>query len=108
MMFGFEIINNDGALLLWSLHTDIEPERWPKLKVGFNALECRIPAGLLNGGRFLVRPRVGMYGVGRTALVDHAVAFEAHMDHGVSPYGHFERPGVILPVFDWTAVEGEG
>jgi lipopolysaccharide transport system ATP-binding protein len=108
MMFGFDMVNNDGAVVLWTLHTDVQQERWPKLKTGYNVLECRIPPGLLNGGRYLVRARVGMFGVGRTALIDEAVAFEAHMDHGVSPYSHFERPGVIFPVLDWTAVEGEG
>ncbi len=105
IMIGFELVNSDGAVVLWSIHTDGEPEKWPVLSVGYNALECRIPPGLLNGGRYLVRPRVGMYGADRTLLIDHAVAFEAHMDHAVSPHAHLTRPGIIIPVLDWTSAE---
>jgi len=106
-MIGFEMLSGDGAVVLWSLHTDTEPERQPRLKVGYNVLDCSIPPGLLNGGRFLVRPRIGLYREARTTLVEETVAFEAHMDHALHSHGHFERPGAVLPILEWTAQEVE-
>jgi lipopolysaccharide transport system ATP-binding protein len=106
-MVGFELLNGDGAMVLFSLSTDSEPESWPQLVKGYNVLECHIPGGLLNAGRYLVRPRFWQFGVGRMSRLDEAVSFEAHMDHAVSPYSNWARPGAVIPILEWTAVEGE-
>ena len=106
-MLGFELINNNGAVVLLSLSTDSEPEQWPALKEGFNAFECQIPPGLLNEGRYLVRPRFGLYGVGRLERPDEHVAFEAHINHAVSPHPVLPRAGTIIPILRWTAAEVE-
>jgi lipopolysaccharide transport system ATP-binding protein len=108
LQVGFELMNGDGVSVLVSMQTDVEPERWPKLVVGYNVLQCQIPAGLLNAGRYLVRPRFSLFGASKPNRPDGVVSFEAHMDHAVSPYGHEARAGVITPILQWTAVDGEG
>jgi lipopolysaccharide transport system ATP-binding protein len=106
-MIGFELVNNDGAVVLYSLSTDSGPEAWPTLKTGFNTLDCSIPEGLLNAGQYFVRPRFGRWGE-RFTHPDESVSFETHMNHMVTPYPQLPRSGVTIPVLQWTAVEGEG
>jgi lipopolysaccharide transport system ATP-binding protein len=106
-MVGFELVNNDGGVVLMSLCTDSEPENWPKLALGFNAIECRIPAGLLNAGRYIVHPRYGIHGIHRVARPDDSVSFEAHVNHTVSPYPYLPRPGAVIPLLRWTSAEAQ-
>ena len=106
LCIGFDLTTGDGSLVLRSYQTDVDPTRWPKLSPGRNQLECTIPAGLLNDGRYLVLPRVTIHCVRWIVQSDAAVSFEAHLDHAVSPYGQFVRPGVVAPVLDWHLVEG--
>jgi lipopolysaccharide transport system ATP-binding protein len=103
-VLGFEMLNNDGAVVLFSMYTDAELQQWPQLVVGYNAFECRIPAGLLNSGQYFVRPRYGQYGI-RLDRPDETVSFEAHVNHVVSPYPQLPRSGVIIPILQWTAAE---
>ncbi len=106
LMMGFELVNTDGSVVLYSISTDSEPGAWPQLKAGFNALDCRIPAGLLNAGQYYVRPRFGRWGV-RSVAPDLAVVFEAHPNHLETPHPQLPRAGVILPVLEWTAADVE-
>ncbi len=103
---GFELVNTDGAVVLHSISTDREPEAWPQLKAGFNALECRIPAGVLNAGQYYVRPRFGRWGE-RFMAPDVAIVFEAHLNHLQTPHPQLPRSGVTLPILEWTALEVE-
>ena len=102
---GFDLATSDGAVLLRSYQTDLEPERWPKLANGRHTLECTIPAGLLNDGRYLISPRVSLHCVRWIVHTDAAVSFDAHLDHAVSPYAQFVRPGTIAPVLEWSLLE---
>ena len=103
---GFDLATGDGSLVLRSYQTDLDPKRWPKLSPGRNQLECTIPAGLLNDGRYVVLPRVSIHCVRWIVHSDAAVSFVAHLDHAASPYGQFVRPGVVAPILDWRLVSG--
>jgi lipopolysaccharide transport system ATP-binding protein len=102
---GFDLANSDGTAILRSYQTDLEPFRWPRLTQGRNVLECTIPPGLLNDGRYFVLPRASLHCVRWIVHADTVVSFEAHLDHAVSPYAQFVRPGVIAPVLEWRLVE---
>jgi lipopolysaccharide transport system ATP-binding protein len=104
---GVELVNGDGVTVLVSLNTDTEHETWPRIVKGYNAVECQIPAGLLNAGRYLARPRYGLYGLTFLARPDESVSFEAHVSHVHSPYAHLPRAGVAVPVLQWRAAETE-
>ena len=102
---GFDLAAGDGTVVLRSYQTDLEPSEWPRLAEGRRVLECTIPAGLLNGGRHTVLPRVSLHCVRWIVDSGSAIGFEVHMDHAVSPYGQFVRPGVVAPTLDWRLVE---
>jgi lipopolysaccharide transport system ATP-binding protein len=104
---GFELVNGDGVTVLVSLNTDTEHGNWPKVTKGYNALECRLPAGLLNAGRYLARPRYALYGVTYLARPEESVSFEAHVSHVRSPYAHLPRAGVTVPVLQWMTSQTE-
>jgi len=106
LCIGFDLATGDGSLVMRSYQTDLDPERWPKLSPGRNELECTIPAGLLNDGRYLVLPRVSIHCVRWLVHSEAAVSFEAHRDHAVSPYAQVVRPGGIAPMLDWRLVSG--
>ncbi len=105
LCIGFELATSDGTLVLRAYQTDIEPERWPELEVGHRALECTIPPGLLNDGRYSILPRVSIHFVRWIVHMDSVVSFEAHLGHFVSSYAQHERPGVVAPLLDWRLVE---
>ena len=63
LCIGFDLATADGAVVLRSYQTDGPTEEWPQLVVGRNVLECEIPAGLLNDGRYLVLPRLSIHRV---------------------------------------------
>ena len=104
LCIGFDLATADGTIVLRSYHVDLDPEQALKLTPGRNLLECTIPPGILNGGRYFVLPRLSIHYVRWIVQSEAAVSFEAHMDHAVSPYGQFVRPGVIAPVLDWGLV----
>ena len=101
---GFDLASSNGSVVFRSLQTDLEPERWPKLVRGRNALECTIPPGLLNDGRYFVLPRVTLHYVRWIVFSDAVVSFEAHLGHAVSPYAQFVRVGVVAPTLEWRVV----
>lgn len=101
---GFDLATADGSVVLRSYQTDIEPERWPKLVAGRNALECTVPPGLLNSGRYMILPRVSLHCTRWIVHEGAVVSFEAHYDHAESPYARFVRPGVVAPLLEWHLV----
>jgi lipopolysaccharide transport system ATP-binding protein len=101
---GFDLASSDGVIVLRSYQTDLEPERWPRLDVGHCAIECTIPPGLLNAGSYSILPRVSLHCVRWIVHTEAAVSFEVHLDHAVSPYGQFVRPGIIAPLLEWRVV----
>jgi lipopolysaccharide transport system ATP-binding protein len=113
LCIGFDLATGDGSLVLRSYQSDLGPRRWPKLTPGPNQLECTIPAGILNNGRYVVLPRVCIHNVRWIVHSEAAVSFEVHRDHveadpddARSPYAQIIRPGIIAPILDWNLVSG--
>lgn len=106
LCIGFDLASADGAVVLRSYQTDGPTDEWPRLKAGRNVLECEIPAGLLNDGRFLVLPRLSIHRVRWISKGDTAISFQVHRDEVESPYALMPRPGGIAPVFRWALSDG--
>jgi homopolymeric O-antigen transport system ATP-binding protein len=51
---GFAVTASTGELLFWSLATDQNPERWPKMKPGRNRVVGWLPCHLLNEGDYVL------------------------------------------------------
>ncbi len=101
---GFDLLSADGAMLFRSYHYDDEPEKWPKLALGHNCLECVIPPCMLNGGEYVIRLCVLQQDVKWILNGSPEIAFEVEFDHARSPFYFKLRRGVIAPVLQWHAV----
>jgi lipopolysaccharide transport system ATP-binding protein len=100
LCIGFDLVSSDGSVVLRSYHTDAAREEWPDLHPGRNSIECTMPAGLLNDGRYLVMPRVSVHNVRWIVNGDSVVSFEVDRDAGRSPLIG-TRPGTIAPILPW-------
>jgi lipopolysaccharide transport system ATP-binding protein len=106
---GFDLTTIDGVTLFRSYQTDLPEHEAPPLRVGRNALECEIPAGLLNAGRYVVNLRFSLHWVRWIAQTDNVLTFDVVSDHGESLFLNDQsRPGMIAPILPWHAVEPSG
>jgi hypothetical protein len=103
---GFDLVNSQGATAFRTYQNDQAPESWPPIQSGRNRLRCVVPAGLLNGGVYLISPRVGVHHVEWMVQLDNVLQFEMVLDHGLSPLWNSQsnqnRPGAIAPILRWT------
>ncbi len=93
-------------LLFTSYQRDVKDEALPRFVEGRNAFRCTIPAGLLNGGRYMLNLRVSLHNRRFIALEESVLQFDVVFDHGDSIFLNAQaRAGVILPPLEWAAVE---
>jgi lipopolysaccharide transport system ATP-binding protein len=100
---GFDLTNQEGITLLRTYQTDSAPERWPPINKGVNRWQCRIPSGLLNGGEYVINPRISVHNVSWIVHTDAVLRFHIHMGRATSPLWG-QRPGLIAPMLDWCAI----
>lgn len=105
LCIGFDLMTSDGTTLLRSYQTDGAIDDWPPLHVGRNTLECDLPPGLLNEGRYFVLPRLSLHFIRWIVHDDQSISFEVHLDHAVSPYMQQVRPGLVAPVIGWRTLD---
>lgn len=100
---GFDLANSDGLTVLRTYQTDTNVENWLSVRTGRNRWRCRIPRGLLNGGNYLVNPRISIHNVSWIVNEDAILEFRLNVRHGISPLWSLEenRPGLIAPILDW-------
>jgi lipopolysaccharide transport system ATP-binding protein len=103
-VIGFDLATVDGVTVFRSFQTDATAEAMPVLTPGRNAVQCVIPPGLLNSGRYVVNLRVLLHW---TKFIVHdtgSLYFDVVADHGdfMNSQG---RPGVVAPVMPWRSVE---
>jgi lipopolysaccharide transport system ATP-binding protein len=102
---GFDLTNSEGVTVLRTYQTDLPPDHWPSIHIGRNRWRCRIPKGLLNGGDFLLSPRISIHNVSWIVHEDAVLQFRINLRHGVSPFWNSlteaNRPGLVAPILDW-------
>jgi len=101
LVVGFALYAEDNSLLFYSLQTDTDPDVWPEIRKGHNALICWLPARLLNEGNYRVELIVSLHwrcwfcqpGV-------NAPAVTLRLRGGLSDSPHWlaARPGLLGPV----------
>jgi lipopolysaccharide transport system ATP-binding protein len=103
---GFDLADSEGVMVLRTYQTDLPPERWPRIQIGHNRWRCRIPRGFLNGGDFVIHPRISIHNVAWIVHEDAVLRFRMNLRHGVSPLWNSvtekNRPGVVAPILDWA------
>lgn len=108
LCIGFDLMSIEGLTLFRTYQTDLPTEHWPALKEGQNRWRCKIPGGLLNGGEFVISPRIGIHKDRWIVLEDAVLQFEMLLDHGVSPLWNTmtarTRPGLVSPLLEWESL----
>jgi lipopolysaccharide transport system ATP-binding protein len=106
LCIGFDLTTADGVPVFRSYHTDVVEHERPTVKPGRNVLQCAIPGGLLNAGRYLVQPRISLHFLKWIVQTEAAVHFDVLFGHGDS---HFlnagSRPGAIAPILAWESAD---
>jgi len=105
--FGCAVIDEEGQHVLWTVTTDNEREKWPKLRLGENRLFVDIPPNLLNEGQYTIDFFASLHGQGWLSEVGNTnvnVALNICGGLSDSPYWRDKRPGVIAPVLDWRTL----
>jgi lipopolysaccharide transport system ATP-binding protein len=102
----FELMTQDGVIVLNPHHRDVRDDLLPQFELGKNAFRCTIPPGLLNAGRYVINLRSSLHNIRWVAYEDSVLQFDVVVDHGETPFLNAQpRPCVVLPVLDWAAVE---
>lgn len=104
LTIGFAIYGRDNQPIFWSYQTDVADAEWPKLKMGKNTLQTKIPAHLLNEGDYRIELvsslhfKEWLYEPEKNAPTLH---FEVRGGLSDSTFFVLSRPGVIAPILDW-------
>jgi lipopolysaccharide transport system ATP-binding protein len=104
---GFAIYSAMGELLFWSLHTDVEPEKWPTIRIGVNRLVAWIPAHLLNEGDYRVELILSLHyqeWISQPGVNAPAVTFQIRGGLSQSPYWMMARPGLLAPIIQFETI----
>jgi lipopolysaccharide transport system ATP-binding protein len=108
LVIGFDLKTTDGFVVMRCYQNDASEEHWPPLKVGKNVIECQLPPGLLNGGNYIICPKISIHCREWIIDMDSLIVFKVVLSHGVSPYWNAitetMRPGAISPIIPWYAV----
>lgn len=100
---GLYLLSMRGEYVFTAFDTD-DPEafaRWAERPAGRYVSRCRIPADLLNEGRYLLSVNASVFGVKRYFQEDNVVAF--HVDATGAPGSQWAeaRPGLVRPRLTW-------
>jgi homopolymeric O-antigen transport system ATP-binding protein len=102
---GFDVATFDGVTVFRTWQLDAPDAELPLLRPGRNALQCVIPPGLLNFGRYVLNLRSWLHNTSWIAHEDAVLQFDVIADHGESLYQDHSRPGVVAPALQWIATD---
>jgi len=103
LVVGFDLVTVDGVPVFRSFQTDVPADAMPTLRPGRNAVQCTIPAGLLNAGRFVVNLRILLHFTRWIVHDTGSLYFDVVADHGEMSTS--ARPGSIAPILPWSSIE---
>jgi lipopolysaccharide transport system ATP-binding protein len=106
---GYAIYSQDGTLLYWSYQTDCPEKEWPRVERGTCSLRSRLPARLLNEGKYRMdligslhyREWLFEPGVNSPSIV---LTIKGGLSD--SPYWMSRRPGLLAPLMKWEVLRG--
>jgi len=108
LVIGFGLYDSStGTLLFESFQADVAESKWPKLKVGINAIRTPLPVSLLNSGTYRVHLCCALHQMHWLVApgAGPAVSFELVVDQSESPYSGFQKRGLIVPTLQWETVK---
>jgi lipopolysaccharide transport system ATP-binding protein len=109
LTIGIQLDGPGGENLFWAYHTDLAEAHWPQLKLGYNRIQCDIPAHWLNEGEYTVQLIASLYfrhwicQPGRSSPI---ARFTVRGDLSESPLFVQARPGLLAPLLRFSACGG--
>jgi len=103
--FGFEIQDERGHVVFWSLNTDTPQSPAYRVSTGLQHLVARIPAHYLNEGRYQVQLIASLHCIewlAQPGVNAPTVSLQVEGKLSDSPYWIHRRPGMMAPVFEWS------
>ncbi len=104
LQIGYALYSEDGQLLYWTCHNDVEEKMWPKLKPGLCHFKSKLPKRLFNEGLYKIELIAALYcrewlcAPGKHPPTIHFIIQGELSD---SPYWMVKRPGLLAPVIKW-------
>ena len=109
LVVGFDILDDNNSIVLRTYHNDGHPDKWPKLKLGYNKIVCDLPAGFFNSGTYYISPKFSLHCKKWIINSDPLLSFEVEINHGVSPFWNriskSNRPGSSAMILPWKVNE---
>ena len=105
LYFGIGVFTETETFLFGSMFFDGHPDVWPKIKLGYNTLKCKLPKHTLNEGVYKVEIHGGLlhkefyFYPGKH---NPSIFFEIKGGLSESPLWLEKRLGLFAPVFEWT------
>jgi lipopolysaccharide transport system ATP-binding protein len=111
LVIGFDLKTADGSVVMRCYQNDADENYWPVLNIGQNILECQLPTSLLNGGNYILCPKISVHCREWIVNMDSLIQFKVTVSHGVSPFWNVldgsNRPGAIAPIIPWRTIASD-
>jgi lipopolysaccharide transport system ATP-binding protein len=110
LQVGFAIYDENGALLFWSFHTDINEKDWSFINdKGYWTFRVHLPKRFLNEGTYRIDIGVALYcraWLCEPGVKSPSIFLEIQGGLSDSPYWLGRRPGALAPILDWKMSKG--
>jgi lipopolysaccharide transport system ATP-binding protein len=105
LRIGFEMVSAKGAIVFRSFHNDLSEMLPSEPTGGIERLQAVIPAGLLNGGIYRIRPFVRRHRRGSGWILRDAPGPSVSVMLNVPnpDYVGSKRVGVVAPMIEWKS-----
>lgn len=106
LTIGFDVFSDGGIHLFRTYQTDASQAKWPSLRLGINKFIVKIPANLLNEGKYTLKLVGGLHNLEwlfppEGDAPEICVRIDGPMSE--SPHWVARRPGLLAPLLEWTS-----
>jgi lipopolysaccharide transport system ATP-binding protein len=104
LVVGYALYNSDGLLLYWTVHTDENRQKWPRMAAGICKLKSRIPERLLNEDDYRLELISGLNNrlwILQPGISTPTIHLSIKGGLSDSPYFYQRRPGILAPIIHW-------
>ncbi len=105
LRIGFDLVSPRGAVVFRTFHNDLTEILRGDPTGGVERLQAIIPAGMLNGGIYQIRPSLRRHQRGSESILQDAPGPSVHVMLHVpnSDYTASERAGAVAPMIEWRS-----
>jgi len=105
---GFAVYASSGELLFWTLHTDVNQDKWPAIRKGYNKLVAWLPKHSLNEGDYRIELILSIHfkeWISQPGVNAPSLQLSIRGGLSESPYWIMARPGLLGPIIRFESME---